>query len=111
MPAAIKPIEPIKQAIHHGLIWLTIYYRRAWFGRTKLSQAYQAQRLIAACLLASLELCTYRREGRDRTSSISIFWSHNPSLLRTSPLRKIEYPGSTLQYHPVSGVLRLSIEH
>jgi hypothetical protein len=54
MLAAIKPIKPIKQAVHHGLIWLTIYYREAWFGGTKPSQAYQAKRLIAACLLASL---------------------------------------------------------
>jgi hypothetical protein len=54
MLAAIKPIKPIKQAVHYGLVWLTVYHLGAWFGGTKPSQAYQAKRLIAACLLASL---------------------------------------------------------
>ena len=54
MLAAIKPIKPIKQAVYYDLIWLTVYHSGAWFGGTKLSQAYQAKYLIAACLLASL---------------------------------------------------------
>jgi hypothetical protein len=54
MLAAIKPNKPIKQAVYHGLIRLTTCYKGAWFGGTKPSQVYQARRLIAACLLASL---------------------------------------------------------
>jgi hypothetical protein len=46
-------IKSIKQAIHHSLIWLTVSQLEAWFGETKLSQAYQAKPLIAAFLLAS----------------------------------------------------------
>jgi hypothetical protein len=60
MLAAIKPIKPIKQAVHHGLIWLTVYHSAAWFGGTKPSQAYQAKRLVAACLLASLTFAQSR---------------------------------------------------
>jgi hypothetical protein len=47
-------IKSIKQAIHYSLIWLTVSQLEAWFGETKLSQAYQAKPLIAALLLASL---------------------------------------------------------
>jgi hypothetical protein len=46
------------------LIWLTIYHLGAWFGGTKPSQAYQAKRLIAACLLASLRDSRRKRRWR-----------------------------------------------